>query len=87
MTYHYEGTLLVGTVYVEVEAKAEGFYTEGDSFGYGCEPPDGDFNITEMDIKKAYHDDPDDPSDAVEITDELKRKTKRKLYNEEFKED
>jgi len=87
MTYHYEGTLLVSGVYVEVEAKAEGFYVEGDAFGYGCEPPDGDFKITEVNIIKAYHDDPDDPGDAVEITDELRKKTKRKLYDEDFKED
>ena len=87
MTYHYKGTILVDHIYVDVEAEAEGFYVEGDSFGYGCEPPDEDFNITEVNIKKAYHDDPDDPDDAVEITDELKMKVKHELYSEDFEED
>lgn len=86
MTYHYNGTLLVDGVYVEVEAEAEGFYVEGDAFGYGCEPPDGDFNITELNIKKAYNDDPDDPTDRVEVTKELKDKVYVKLYNERFEE-
>ena len=87
MTYHYEGTLLVDGVSVEVEAKGEGFYTEGDAFGYGCEPPDGDFNITEVNIIKAYNDDPDDPTDRVEVTEELRNKVERKLYLETFEED
>lgn len=87
MTYHYKGTLLVDEVFVEVEAEAEGFYVEGDSFGYGCEPPDEDFTITKVNIIKAYNDDPDDPTDRVEVTDELKKKVKYKLYDETFEED
>lgn len=87
MTYYYNGTILVDGVYVEVEAEAEGYYIEGDSFGYGCEPPDEDFNITDVNIKKAYNDDPDDPNDRVEVTKELEDKVWKKLYSEEFKED
>ena len=87
MTYHYNGTLLVDGVYVEVEAEAEGFYVEGDAFGYGCEPPDGDFNLTELKIIKAYNDDPDDPTDRVEVTDELRGKVCDELYKRDFEED
>lgn len=83
MTYHFNGEVYVEGVTVEVEARAEGFYCEGDSFGYGCEPPDEDFNITDMDIISAY----DDSDEPVEITEELRQKVLRKLYNEEFKED
>lgn len=83
MTYHFNGEIYVEGVTVEVEARAEGFYCEGDSFGYGCEPPDEDFSITDMDIISAY----DDSDEPVEITEELRQKVLRKLYNEEFKED
>ena len=83
MTYHFNGEVYVEGVTVEVEAKAEGFYCEGDSFGYGCEPPDEDFSITDMDIISAY----DDSDEPVEITGELRQKVLRKLYNEEFRED
>lgn len=83
MTYHFNGEVYVEGVTVEVEARAEGFYCEGDSFGYGCEPPDEDFSITDMDIISAY----DDSDEPVEITEELRQKVLRKLYNEEFKED
>ena len=83
MTYHFNGEVYVEGVTVEVEARAEGFYCEGDSFGYGCEPPDEDFNITDMDIISAY----DDSDEPVEITEKLRQKVLHKLYNEEFKED
>lgn len=83
MTYHFNGEIYVEGVTVEVEAKAEGFYCDGDSFGYGCEPPDGDFNITDMNIIRAY----DDSDKSVEVTEELEKKVLQKLYNEEFKED
>ena len=47
--YYYNGTVIIDTdeMYVEVEvhAEAHGYYIEGDSFGCGCEPPDGDFEI------------------------------------------
>lgn len=84
MTYHYNGEVYVDGITVEVEAEAEGFYCEGDSFGYGCEPPDGDFNITEVKIIQAYEDAPDN---KVPITEELRRKVKAKLYDEDFEED
>ena len=87
MSYHYNGEVYVDGVTVEVEAKAEGFYCSGDSFGCGCEPPDGDFEVTEVNIIKAYYDYPDDPNDRVEVTKELEDKVWKKLYKEEFKED
>ena len=30
---------------VDVEATASGYYIPGDEFGYGCNPPDEDFEI------------------------------------------
>lgn len=84
MTYSYNGEVYVDGVTVEVEAKGEGFYCEGDAFGYGCEPPDGDFKITEVNIIRAYEDEPDN---KVEVTEELRRKVKSKLYDETFEED
>lgn len=83
MTYHFNGEVYVEGVTVEVEAKAEGFYCDGDSFGYGCEPPDEDFSITDMNIISVY----DDSDEPVEITEKLRQKVLQKLYNEEFKED
>ena len=83
MTYHYEGMIIVDGVYVEVEARAKGYYRAGDAFGYGCEPPDGDFEITDMDIISAY----DDSDRPVEITKEFKEKVLSKLYDEDFEED
>ena len=83
MTYCYNGEVYVDGVTVEVEAEAEGFYCEGDAFGYGCEPPDGDFNITEVNIIRAYE---DVPEDEVEITEELRDKVRAKLYDMPFEE-
>jgi hypothetical protein len=84
MTYHFNSEVYVEGITVEVEARAEGFYCEGDSFGYGCEPPDGDFKITEVNIIRAY---PDCPEEPIEVTEELRKKVWEKLYSEEFEED
>ena len=83
MMYKYEGTVFVDGLTVEVCAEAEGFYCSGDSFGYGCEPPDEDFEITEVNIKRAYLDCPEEPS---EITEELKADVKCALYDKRFEE-
>lgn len=83
MNYCYKGEVYVDGVTVEVEAEAVGFYFAGDAFGYGCEPPDGDFEITEVNIIRAYEDIPDD---KVEVTEELRNKVRDKLYNETFEE-
>lgn len=53
--YYYDGTVIIDKdeMYVEVEvhAEAHGYYIEGDEFGYGCEPPDEDFEIDEVEYK------------------------------------
>lgn len=82
----YRGTISLfldyGDIDVDVQAEASGFYSAGDSFGYGCEPPDGDFEIDSIEYIKAY-----DPysNEPVEITEEIKKEVQKKLYeNEEY---
>lgn len=84
---YYYGTVTLytdeGDIDVDVRAEATGWYSSGDSWGYGCEPPDGDFTIDEVEYVKAYDDYSKDP---VEITDEMKKQVMKKLYDVEFKE-
>ena len=67
----------VDGIVAEVEAHFEGWYTEGDSWGYGCEPPDGDEEITEMTINYAHN---EETGEDVTITDELKNKIEAELW-------
>lgn len=82
--FYYNGEIYLSdeSITVEVHAEASGFYTAGDSWGYGCEPDDGDFEIDEVEYIRAY----DDSEDPVEITEEIKKKVRRKLYDVEFKQ-
>jgi len=86
--YYYDGTIEIDNdeMYVEVEvhAEASGFYTPGDSFGYGCEPPDEDFEIDEVEFLSAKTYDEDGKASSVEITDEIKEVVMEQLYKEEF---
>lgn len=88
--YYYDGTIEIDNddMYIEVEvhAEASGFWKAGDSFGYGCEPPDGDFEIDEVEYISATTYDEDGNPSPVEITDEIKKIVKDKLYKEEFTE-
>ena len=86
--YYYNGTIEIDNdeMYVEVEvhAEAHGFYIEGDSFGYGCEPPDGEFEIDEVEyISATTYDEEGNPS-PVEITDKIKEIVMDRLSVEDF---
>ena len=67
----------VDGVVAEVEAHFEGWYSEGDAWGYGCEPPDGDEEITKMTINYAYN---EETGEDVTITDDLKKKIEAELW-------
>lgn len=88
--YYYDGTIEIDNdeMYVEVEvhAEASGFWTTGDNWGYGCEPPDGDFKIDEVEYISATTYDEDGNPSPVEITDEIKKIVNDQLYKEEFSE-
>ena len=49
---YYNGTIEIDNenmfVEIEVHATASGYYIPGDSFGYGCNPPDEDFEIEDV---------------------------------------
>ena len=88
--YYYNGTIEINNkeMYVEVEvhAEASGFWKAGDSFGYGCEPPDGDFEIDEIEYQSARTYEEDGNVSDVEITDEIKSLVKSELHKVEFEE-
>lgn len=67
----------VDGIVAEVEAHFEGWYTEGSSFGCGCEPPDGDEEITELNVNYAYN---EETGKNVVVTDDLKKKIEAELW-------
>ena len=88
--YYYDGTIVIDNdeMYVEVEvhAEAHGYYIEGDSFGCGCEPPDGDFKIEEVKYLSSKTYDEEGNASDVEITDEIKKLVNSKLNDVQFEE-
>lgn len=86
--YYYDGTVIIDNdeMYVEVEvhAEAQGYYIEGDSFGYGCEPPDGDFEIDKVEYISATTYDEEGNASPVEITDEIKKIVMNLLSEDDF---
>lgn len=86
--YYYDGTVIIDNdeMYVEVEvhAEAHGYYVEGDSFGCGCEPPDGDFEIDKVEYISATTYDEEGNASSVEITDEIKKIVMDKLSEDDF---
>ena len=87
---YYDGTIEIDNdeicVEVEVHAEASGYWKTGDSFGYGCEPPDGDFEIDEIEYQSARTYDEEGNMIDVEITDKIKELVKAELYKVEFTE-
>lgn len=69
---------------VDVKATATGYYISGDEFGYGCNPPDEDFEIEDVEYISALSYDEEGNSTSIKITDELKKKVKDRLYAVEF---
>ena len=88
--YYYDGTIVIDNdeMYVEVDvhAEASGFWKAGDSFGYGCEPPDGDFEINDIKYLSAKTYDEEGNASDVEITDEIKKIVRSKLNDVQFEE-
>lgn len=58
----------VDGVVAECKAHFQGWYSEGDAFGYGCEPPDGDEEITELIVNYAYD---EETGEDVKVTNDL----------------
>ena len=87
---YYDGTVEIDNngicIEVEVHAEATGYYKAGDSFGYGCEPPDEDFEIDEIEYRSAIAYDEEGNTSDVDITDEIKKSVKSKLHTVEFEE-
>lgn len=88
--YYYDGVVEIDNdgicVEVEVHAEASGFWKAGDSFGCGCEPPDGDFGIDEVEYLSAIAYDAEGNVSDVEITDEIKNLVMQNLNKVEFEE-
>ena len=88
--YYYDGTIVIDNdeMYVEVEvhAEASGYWKAGDSFGYGCEPPDEDFEIDKIEYQSARTYDEEGNVSDVGITDEIKSLVKSELNKVEFTE-
>ena len=88
--YYYDGDVEIDNdgicVEVEVHAEASGFWKAGDSFGCGCEPPDEDFNIDEVEYLSAKTFDEEGNGSDVEITDEIKKLVQSELNKVEFEE-
>ena len=86
--YYYDGTIVIDNdeMYVEVEvhAEASGYWKAGDSFGYGCEPPDEDFEIDKVEYISATTYDEEGNASSVEITDRIKEIVMSELYKEDF---
>ncbi len=86
--YYYNGTVIIDNdeMYVEVEvhAEAHGYYIEGDSFGCGCEPPDGDFEIDKVEYISATTYDEEGNASSVEITEEIKKIAMDELSEDDF---
>ncbi len=71
-------TLTVDGITAEVCVRTRGWYSEGDSWGYGCEPPDGAEEITDVEYEAVY-DETSEEEYEVELTEELKEKFLKKL--------
>lgn len=88
--YYYNGIIIIDNneMYVEVEvhAEASGFWKAGDSFGCGCEPPDEDFNIDEVEYLSAKTFDEEGNESDIEITDEIKKIVQAELNKVEYEE-
>lgn len=75
-----EEVTIDGIIY-DVSCHYEGWYSSGSSFGYGCEPPDGEEEITEVEIESARYEETDE---EIELTDEVKNseELKQKIISE-----
>ena len=68
--------LTIDGIAIEAKVHIQGWYSSGDSWGYGCEPPDGEDEITEVEVECAYN---EETGEDVEITEELKQKVMKEV--------
>lgn len=68
--------LTIDGIAVEARVHVEGWYSSGDGWGYGTEPPDGDDEITDIEIDCAYD---ETTCEDVPITDSLKAKVRKEV--------
>lgn len=66
----------VDGVYVEANVHYVGWYTDGDAWGYGCEPSDESIEVVDVEIEVAYN---EETGEDVEITEELKQKVMKEV--------
>lgn len=87
---YYNGTVEIenddAVIEVDVKATATGYYISGDEFGYGCNSPDEDFEIEDVEYVSALSYDEEGNVSDVEITDEIKNLVMQKLNTVEFEE-
>ena len=74
-------TLVLDGIYIEVTAHVVGWYSGGDSWGYGCEPPDGEEKVDDVDIELACV---EETGKDVEITESLKEKVIAELNRKNY---
>ena len=63
--------LTLDGICIEATVHTEGWYFEGDAWGYGEEPPDGDEEVVGVEITLAYK---EETNEDVPVTEELKDK-------------
>lgn len=68
--------LTIDGIYIEANVHYVGWYSFGDSWGCGCEPPDGESRVDEVEIELAYN---EETGEDVEITEELKEKVMKEV--------
>ena len=69
-------TVTVDGIYIEARVHYVGWYTDGDEFGYGCEPPDESIEAVDVEIEVAYN---EETGEDVEITEEFKQKVLKEV--------
>ena len=68
--------MTIDGIYIEANIHYVGWYSEGDSWGCGCEPPDGESEVVDVEIEVAYN---EETGEDVEITEELKQKVMKEV--------
>lgn len=69
-------TLTIDGIHVEADVHYVGWYSDGDAFGYGCEPPDGESYVEDIEVELAYE---EETGLAVKVTEELIEKIRAEL--------
>ena len=68
--------MTIDGIYIEAKLHFVGWYSEGDSWGCGCEPPDGESKVVDVEIELAYN---EEIGEDVKITEELKQRVMKEF--------